>query len=174
MSIKYCLAILAILTTILAFRLLGLVHRVHGGAAARSASQQCRLPEVHRTPVPVPADCTNLFGTGQSSAPGTVTPTAKAPGQSSSSPTAMNELVVNNDEIIRVQGIFITADERYAILETSHRSGRRRQKTWKVHPGEQVKQYTVGKISAGAITLEPPGGGEIIQLRIFKPLGKLR
>ncbi|RLB72165.1 MAG: hypothetical protein DRH04_00065 [Deltaproteobacteria bacterium] len=168
MSIKYCLVFLAILTTILALRLLDLAHRVHGGGAAKATARQCLLPRVHRTPVPVPADYPNLFGTGKSSAPGTAA--RKVAGKPS--PTEMNELIVNGDEIIRVQGIFITADERYAILETSHRSGKHQRETWKVHPGEQVKQYTVSKIAAGVITLEPPGNGNIIQLRIFKPLEK--
>lgn len=80
----------------------------------------------------------------------------------------LNELV-SGDEVVRVMGIFISGDIRYAVISILDKK-KRRHKTEgkKVSIGDKIKDFSVVSILPGSISLADSASNKI-DLRIFKP-----
>lgn len=78
---------------------------------------------------------------------------------------ALNELI-SGDEIIRVQGIFLTEDEEFAIISITGKKQKRNQEVIKVMAGEELKGFHVTFIEQNAVHLSGPLSQTAV-LRIF-------
>lgn len=86
---------------------------------------------------------------------------ANGPGET------LNELIAG-DEIIRVQGIFLTGDARFAVISITGKKKRREgPEVIKVSPGEALKGFRVSLIEQDAVHLSGPLS-QIAVLRIFE------
>lgn len=116
--------------------------------------------EVKRPSVQAAAKYRNIFGVE----PPEIT---KAVSQHSAGQGHLNELVTK-DEIIRLQGIFITKDLRYVVISITDRKRRNKEEVTKVGIGDKIKDFTVDSILPGSVGLAD-GSSDIIHLKIFKP-----
>jgi len=80
----------------------------------------------------------------------------------------LNELV-SGDEIIRVQGIFLTDKARFAIVSIiGRKKGKGKdEEPVKVMSGEKIRDFVVTRITPGSVHLAGPSSKAVI-LRIFK------
>ena len=93
---------------------------------------------------------------------------AEETSRHSSSNGALNELIAG-DEVVRVVGIFISEDVRYAVISILDKK-KRKHKTEgkKVSIGDKIKDFSVVSILPGSISLSADSSEQIV-LRIFKP-----
>lgn len=120
------------------------------------------LVDIKRPPVKMSQEYRNIFGVK-------LTEIAKKNSQHGSGNGALNELI-SGDEVVRVMGIFISEDVRYAVISILDKK-KRRHKTEgkKVNIGDKIKDFSVVSILPGSIGLVD-GASNKIDLRIFKPL----
>lgn len=101
-----------------------------------------------------------IFDTGS-----TVSPKPNRPGQGNGPGDALNELIAKN-EIIRVQGIFLTEDAQFAIFSITGKTQKKRPQVLKVSLGEALKGFRVSFIEQNAVHLSGPSSQTAV-LRIF-------
>ena len=106
----------------------------------------------------------NIFGI-------TSAETTKKPFKHGDGNGTLNELV-SGDEAVRVQGIFITEDKRYAVLSIVNKKKKgRKTEEIKVTPGDSVRGFTVKAIGQGYVSLAGDTS-ESIDLKIFKAINE--
>jgi hypothetical protein len=92
----------------------------------------------------------------------------KVESQLGSGNDLLNELVAG-DEVIRVMGIFISGDVRYAIISIFDNKMKKPQTEGrKVGLGDKIKDFSVVSIQPGSVGLGSDAS-EQIRLKMFKP-----
>ena len=77
----------------------------------------------------------------------------------------LNELIAG-DEIIRVQGIFLTEDERFAVISITGKKQKKKQEVLKVRVGEELKGFRVTRVEQNAVHLSNASSQTAV-LRVF-------
>jgi len=90
---------------------------------------------------------------------------SNSPKQGNGSEDALNELIAG-DEVIRVQGIFLTEDAAFAIISITGKKKKKKQEVLKVGAGDTLKGFRVTLIEQDAVQLSGPSSRTAV-LRIF-------
>ena len=159
-SKKYLLFFNILLAAVFAFKLYSLHAKIGPKVKKKPGSLDYTFVEVKRPSVQAAAKFRNIFGVK----PMEIT---KAVSHQDSRRGHLNELVTK-DEIIRLQGIFITKDLRYAVILIADRKRRNKEVVTKVGIGDKIKNFTVDSILPGSVGLAHDSS-DIIHLKIFKP-----
>lgn len=149
-----------ILIVFFSYRLFALYAEIRYRDTEGQNSVDYSLVDIKRPPLKISEEYRNIFGVK-------LTELAKN-SQPGSGNGVLNELV-SGDEVIRVMGIFISGNIRYAVISILDKK-KRRHKTEgkKVSIGDKIKEFSVVSILPGSISLADSASNKI-DLRIFKP-----
>jgi hypothetical protein len=147
---------------IFAYRLFALNAEIrYTGAKGRSFVDYHDVA-IKRPPVKMSREYRHLFGVQFAEIARKKSPPGSGDG-------ALNELV-SGDEIVRVKGIFISEDVRYAVISILEKKKRRHESEGKkVSIGDKIKGYSLVSILPGSIVLLDSAANKIV-LKIFKSL----
>ena len=149
-----------LLIAVFAYRLFALYAEIRYRDTEVQNSVDYSFVDIKRPLLKSSEEYLNIFG---------IKPTeiAKKNSQPGSGSGVLNELV-SGDEVVRVMGIFISKDVRYAVISILDKK-KRRHKTEgkKVSIGDKIKDFSVISILPGSISLADSASNKI-DLRIFK------
>lgn len=159
MTRKFFISLNVFLILVFAYKLFALYGEIRYEGAEGQSSVNYSLADIKRPPLKISEEYRNIFGVK-------LTEIAKN-SQHSSVNGALNELVAG-DEVVRVMGIFISEDVRYAVISILDKKKRRHKaKGKKVGIGDKIKNFSVVSILPGSISLADSASNKI-DLRIFK------
>ena len=161
MTRKFFISLNVLLVVVFAYKLFALFGEIRYEGAEGQSSVDYSLADIKRPFLKISKEYRNIFGVKP-------TETAKKSFQPGSGNGALNELVAG-DEVIRVMGIFISEDVRYAVISIFDKK-KRKHKTEgkKISIGDKIKDFSVVSILPGSISLADNASNKI-DLRIFKP-----
>jgi len=160
MGKKFFIILNLLLAAVFAWRLVALYKEIGYKGAKPPGTAEIAAPGIKRTAVELSPEYRNIFGT-------TAAETTKEISRHGAAGSgALNELITG-DEVVRVQGIFITEDGKYAVLSIVNKKGKK-QKTEdiKVAVGDRIRGFTVEGIKPGYVSLTGSESNRI-DLKIF-------
>lgn len=160
MTRKFFISLNVFLILVFAYKLFALYEEIRYEGAEGQNSLDYSFVDIKRPPLKISKEYRNIFGVK-------LTELVKN-SQLCSGNGVLNELV-SGDEVIRVMGIFISGDIRYAVISILDKK-KRRHKTEgdKISIGDKIKDFSVVSILPGSISLADSASNKI-DLRIFKP-----
>ncbi|MBC2696421.1 MAG: hypothetical protein HF982_14325 [Desulfobacteraceae bacterium] len=158
MTRKFFLFLNLLLIAVFAYRLLALYAEIKYRNTKGQNSVDYSLVDIKRPPLKIREEYRNIFGLKLSEI-------AKENSKPDSGNRALNELV-SGDEVVRVIGIFISKDIRYAVISLSHKKKKHKKEVKKVIVGDKIKDFSVISILPGSISLADAASNKI-DLRIF-------
>ena len=159
MTRKFFISLNVFLILVFAYKLFALYGEIRYEGAEGQSSVDYSLADIKKSPLKISKEYRNIFGVKS-------TEIAKKNSQPGSGNSALNELVAG-DEVIRVMGIFISEDVRYAVISIRDKKKKRHKtKGKKVSTGDKIKDFSVVSILPGSISLADSASNKI-DLRIF-------
>lgn len=146
MSRKYIVILNAVLIGVFAIRLYFFMSQFAPRARQEEGLKGYTFPEVKRPTVEALREYRNIFG---------VRPTEAALDSSKV-----------EEEVIRLRGVFITRNQRHAVVSITPLKQGGREEVVRVRVGDKVRELTVKDILPGRIDLQD-GDSNIIALKIF-------
>ena len=160
MTRKFFISLNVLLVVVFAYKLFALYGEIRYEGAEGQSSVDYSLADIKRPPLKISEEYRNIFGVK-------LTKIAEKNSQPDSGNGALNELIAG-DEVIRVMGIFISEDVRYAVISILDKKKRRHETEGKkVSIGDKIKDFSVVSILPGSIGLADSASNKI-DLRIFK------
>ena len=161
MTRKFFISLNALLIVVFAYRLFALYMEIRYKGTGGQNSVDYSFVDIKIPSLKMSREYRNVFGVKLSEI-------AEETSRHSSSNGALNELIAG-DEVVRVVGIFISEDVRYAVISILDKK-KRKHKTEgkKVSIGDKIKDFSVVSILPGSISLSADSSEQIV-LRIFKP-----
>lgn len=158
---KFFISLNVFLIVVFAYKLFALHGEIRYEGVEGQSSVNYSLADIKRPPLKISEEYRNIFGLKP-------TEIAKKNSQPGSGNGALNELIAG-DEVVRVMGIFISKDIRYAVVSILDKKKKRHKtKGKKVSIGDKIKDFSVVSILPGSISLADSLSNKI-DLRIFKP-----
>lgn len=160
MTRKFFLFLNLLLIAVFAYQLFALYAEIRYRETEGQSSVDYSLADIKRPPLKINEEYRNIFGLK-------LTEITEKNSQPGSGNGALNELIAG-DEVVRVMGIFISKDIRYAVVSILDKK-KKRHKTEgkKVSIGDKIKDFSVISILPGSISLADSASNKI-DLRIFK------
>ena len=159
MTGKFFISLNVLLVVVFAYKLFALYGEIRYEGAEGQNSVDYNLADIKRPPLKISDEYRNIFDVR-------LTESAKKNSQPVSGSSALNELVAG-DEVVRVMGIFISEDTRYAVISILDKKKRRHKiEGKKVSIGDKIKDFSVISILPGSISLADTASNKI-DLRIF-------
>lgn len=158
---KFFISLNVFLILVFAYKLFALYGEIKYESAEGQNSLDYSLVDIKRPALELNPEYRNIFGIK-------LTEIAKKNSQPGSGSGALNELIAG-DEVVRVMGIFISEDVRYAVISILDKKKRRHKtKGKKISIGDKIRDFSVISILPGSISLADSASNKI-DLRIFKP-----
>lgn len=161
MSKKYFIFVNIIFAVIFAFKLFSLHARIWSEEEKPPDAFGYNFTEVKRPSIKKAAGFRNIFGVDMA-----LSENKKENAEQNIVPEDLNELVLK-DEIIRLRGIFITNDNRYAVISIAKKKKKKKEEMIKAGIGDKIRGFTVDSILPESVYLTG-SKQNAIYLRIFK------
>jgi hypothetical protein len=150
-----------VLATILVLKFFALSRKIIYTDEQGLSKFESGIIEIERPKTKVKKEYANIFGVKSTEPVGETTPIATVQSD-------LNQLITK-DNIIRLQGTFITEENRYAVLTITDRKQKDKAELVKVNLGDKIRNFRVDSILPGAVDLSNEAS-DAIRLRIFKPI----
>ena len=160
MTRKIPFIINVLLAVLLTFILFSMHTKLAENKPIKRKSSEYVFPKVERPSAVISEGLGKIFDTDRS-----VLEAANNRKAVNGSGEALNELIAG-DEIIRVQGIFLTEDAQFAVISTTGKKKRKKPEVFKISTGETLKGFRVTLIEQDAVHLSGPSSQTVV-LRIF-------
>ena len=159
MTGKFFISLNVLLVVVFAYKLFVLYGEIRYEGADGQNRLDYSFVDIKRPLLKISKEYRNIFGVK-------LTETAEKNSQLDPVNGALNELITG-DEVVRVMGIFISEDVRYAVISILDKKKRRHKtKGKKVSTGDKIKDFSVVSILPGSISLADSTSNKI-DLRIF-------
>lgn len=161
MTRKFFISLNALLIVVFAYRLFALYTEIRYKGTEGQNSVDYSFVDIKIPSLKMSREYRNVFGVK-------VSEIAEETSRHSSSNGVLSELIAG-DEVVRVVGIFISGDVRYAVVSILDKKKRRHKSEGKkVSIGDKIQGFSVVSILPGHISLVDSSSNKI-DLKIFKP-----